>query len=180
MAGILDQQILYLAKMIWTTASGYRISGHDIKNDNLEFLARVYASSRAEELAVLTHWNQDQKDAFLRHQFEAQHRFYHKQFPACRFMLLQDDQNNKLGRLYVDDREDEVRIVDITLLPQFRGQGIGSTIMNSIIENANSRSKHVRIHVEKNNRAMSLYHRLGFTAIEDKGVYLLMEHSCQK
>lgn len=179
MAGILDKQMLYLDRMIWTTASGYKVSGYDIKDDNLEFLASVYASTRAEELTVVTHWNQEEKDAFLRHQFEAQHKYYHEQFPACRFLVLEDDQNKKLGRLYIDERVDEIRIVDIALLPQFRGKGIGSTIMKSIIEHADSIRKHVRIHVERNNRALSLYQRLGFRAIEDKGVYLLMEHSCQ-
>ena len=56
-----------------------------------------------------------------------------------------------------------------------RGGGIGAAILRAIQDEARDIGKAVSIHVEKNNRARSLYARLGFEVIEDKGVYDLME-----
>ncbi len=80
-----------------------------------------------------------------------------------------------IGRLYIDRREDEHRLIDIALLPEWRGKGVGSELMRGVLDEAREAGKLVRIHVEQNNPAMRLYKRLGFEEIEDQGVYRLME-----
>ncbi len=79
------------------------------------------------------------------------------------------------GRLYVARWPGEIRVMDIALLPEFRGRGIGSRLLRAIIEEAESSRCAVSIHVERMNPALSLYERLGFRLREDKGVYLLLE-----
>jgi ribosomal protein S18 acetylase RimI-like enzyme len=136
-------------------------------------LLRLYASTREEELAEVP-WSEEEKAAFLRMQFEAQHRFYTEQFPAASFDLVLDG-DEPIGRLYLDRREDEHRVIDIALLPEHRGQGLGARLMERVLAEAAEAGKPVRIHVEKNNPAMRLYRRLGFERVEDQGVYDLME-----
>ena len=80
-----------------------------------------------------------------------------------------------IGRLYLDRREDELRLIDIALLPEFRGRGLGGSLMRGVLDEAREADKLVRIHVEQNNPAMRLYEWLGFEKIEDQGVYWLME-----
>ncbi len=80
-----------------------------------------------------------------------------------------------IGRLYVDRREDEIRLIDIALLPEHRGGGLGTAILKEILAEGASVRKLVRIHVEQFNPAMRLYERLGFSKIEEQGVYHLME-----
>lgn len=80
-----------------------------------------------------------------------------------------------IGRLYLFNKEDEVRLVDIALLPEARGSGIGTALLEDLFVFARQVAKPVTIHVEANNPAMRLYRRLGFAQIEDKGVYHLME-----
>ncbi|HRX01613.1 MAG: GNAT family N-acetyltransferase [Anaerolineae bacterium] len=142
-------------------------------DNDLEFLYRVYASTRTEELAVVP-WSAAEKDAFLRMQFEAQHRYYHQQFVAASFDIVLRH-GEPAGRLYVEERPDEIRIIDIALLPRYRGRGIGSALLQDILERGAALALPVRIHVEKNNPALSLYHRLCFRQVEDQGVYYLME-----
>ncbi len=149
------------------------IKFRSINDNDLGFLAKVYASTRLEEVAK-TGWKQEQIDEFLSMQFWAQHQFYQEQFSDADFEIVQID-GVDAGRLYLEQREDEVRIVDIALLPEFRGTGFGSKLLNDVIGEAFKKNKAVRIHVEKNNPALNLYQRLGFRQIEDKGVYLLME-----
>ena len=145
-----------------------------ITEADLPFLRRLYASTRSEELAVVP-WTEQEKDDFLRFQFEAQHSYYQEQFPNARFDVIERD-GEAIGRLYLDVREDEHRLVDIALLPEHRGSGIGSRLMRDVLAAAAADGgKKVRIHVESNNPAMRLYRRLGFRKIEEQGVYHLME-----
>lgn len=146
-----------------------------INDADLPFLSRLYAITRQQELAV-TGWPQSQIDAFLASQFEAQHKYYAENYGSSSFDLLLDPETGSpIGRLYLDRREKEFRIVDIALLPDYQGRGIGSGILHAILDQAASVNKSVSIHVESNNPAMSLYLRLGFRHISTNGVYHLME-----
>ncbi len=151
------------------------ITFRPICDDDMEFLYRVYACSREEELAQ-TPWNDDEKHQFLEMQFTAQHTHYQKYFDDAQFDLILID-GEPVGRLYVRRRDDEIRIVDIALLPEQRGTGIGGGIMKDLLAEAAAANKPARIHVEQNNPAMHLYERLGFRKTGDTGVYFLMEWS---
>ncbi len=141
------------------------------------FLYRVYASTREEELAPLG-WDRQQVAQFLRMQFEAQHSYYQDQFADADFLIvLLDDQ--AIGRLYIAKREGEFRLIDIALLPAHRGAGIGTNLLKDLLAEALWKQKPVRIHVERSNRAMRFYHRLGFVEIGEGEVYSLMEWSAE-
>jgi ribosomal protein S18 acetylase RimI-like enzyme len=138
-----------------------------------ELVFRVYASTRAEELAVVP-WGDAQKEAFLRAQFDAQNRWYCEHYVGASFdVVLVDDEPR--GRLYVYRGTDEIRIVDIALLPEHRGNGVGTALLRELLSEADAAGKRLTIHVERFNRALRLYERLGFAIAEDKGVYLLLE-----
>lgn len=139
------------------------------------FLYRIYASTREDELAVVD-WDDGQKKEFLEMQFTAQHAFYMEQFPQAEFRIILLDEE-PIGRLYVDRREDEIRIIDIALLAEHRNKGIGSTFLNDILSEGQQEGLPVRIHVEQNNPALRLYERLGFQKIGENGIYYLMEWS---
>lgn len=144
-----------------------------IRPDDKEFLFKVYAGTRQDELTVLP-WREEDKELFLKMQFSAQHQYYQSHYPEAEFsIILLGDQ--PIGRLYVARWEKEIRIIDIALLPEHRGAGVGTKIMKDLLTEAARAKKRVRIHVERNNPALRLYERLGFTTIEDRGVYLFME-----
>ncbi len=138
-----------------------------------EFLYRLYASTRQAEMSLLD-WSDAEKEEFLRMQFEAQHRYYVEQFPAARLDVVLRE-GEPIGRLYVDRRDDEIRLIDIALLPEHRGGGIGGAMMRELLVEAREAGMPVRIHVERFNPAMRLYRRLGFERLEEQGVYDLME-----
>lgn len=146
-----------------------------IRNDDLDFLYQVYASTREDELAPLP-WTDSQKRTFLQMQFNAQHHYYQEQFAEASYqVILQDEQ--PVGRLYVDRGSDEIRIIDIALLSAARNQRIGSFLLQQILDEATRSGKRVVLHVEKNNPALRLYQRLGFQVKEDKGIYWFMQWS---
>ena len=144
-----------------------------IREEDRDLLCRIYASTRWEELAPVP-WPDAAKLDFLRAQFEQQHAFYQANYPGAEWLVVERE-GAPAGRLYLHRRDDEIRLVDIALLPEHRGAGTGTALLRSLIAEAEASGKPVTIHVEKNNPALSLYERLGFRPIADKGVYHLME-----
>ena len=149
------------------------ITFRPISSEDEPLLREIYRSTRLEEMAPLG-WDPQEVDAFLKMQFEAQHKYYLEAFADASFELILLDQQ-PIGRLYLDRRNSELRIIDIALLPSHRNRGIGSALMKDILAEAQSVGKQIRIHVERNNPALRLYQRLGFEEKEDAGVYYLME-----
>ena len=142
----------------------------------MDFLLRLYWTTRAEEMAMVTDWTDEQKDAFVRMQFQAQHAWYQEHYGDAQFDLVLAD-GMPAGRLYVHRRVAEIRLVDISLLPEYRSGGIGTALLHELFAESAESGKPVTIHVEKYNPAMRLYERLGFVPIADRGVYLLLQRS---
>lgn len=137
-----------------------------------EFLERVYAESRDHELAAAP-WTDEQKAAFCRQQFSVQDAHYREHYPACEFLVVELD-GHPAGRLYVDRRSDEIRIVDLALLAAERGRGLGGRLMQDILDEGADAGLPVRIHVERTNPARRLYDRLGFETEQEGEVYDLL------
>jgi ribosomal protein S18 acetylase RimI-like enzyme len=144
-----------------------------VRPGDTEFLYRVYASTRVEELAVVP-WDDAGKDLFLRAQFAAQLQWYGEHYIGARHEIIRVD-GEPAGRLYVHRGDAEIRIVDIALLPEHRAKGIGTSLLRGLLTEAEAAGKRLTIHVERLNSALRLYERLGFSIAEDKGVYLLLE-----
>lgn len=137
------------------------------------FLLRLYASTREQEMRAVP-WSPEEKDAFVRQQFAAQQRHCAAHYAGDSLQIVEVD-GEAVGRLYTGRRSDEIRIIDISLLPGFRGRGIGSALLGEILHEAQSAGLAVRLHVEHNNPAVRLYSRHGFVTVADHGVYWLME-----
>ena len=137
------------------------------------FLQRLYASTREPELEA-SGLPREQWGAFVEHQFAAQSRHYETYEDTSYHVVLVDGE--PAGRLIVARWPEDLRVVDIALLPEHRGRGIGGSLMRALIEEADERGVKTSIHVERFNPAQRLYARLGFRAVaEAGGVYLLLE-----
>jgi ribosomal protein S18 acetylase RimI-like enzyme len=156
----------------WTRAADAGLTFRRITDADLPFLARVYASTRAEELAAAA-MTDAQKAAFLEQQFRGQHAHYQKYYPKADWLVTMHS-GDDIGRLYIERWPSQHRIIDIAFLPEHRGQGLGDALLRDLMDEASACGKAVSIHVEKFNPAMRLYRRLGFITEEDKGVYDLM------
>jgi ribosomal protein S18 acetylase RimI-like enzyme len=141
--------------------------------DDAELLYQIYASTRTEELAAVP-WDAATKEAFLRMQFNAQDTYYRATYPHTSFDLIVSG-DDVLGRLYVHRGEQAWIVLDIALLPEHRGNGIGARLLKQVLAEAAQAAQPVQIHVERFNPARHLYDRLGFREIEDQGIYLLLE-----
>ena len=137
------------------------------------FLFTLYANSRERELAVVP-WDAARKAAFLQMQFDAQHVHDREHFAGASFDIVLVNRQ-PAGRLYVARGADEMRVVDIALLPEYGNHGTGTRLIRQLQSEAHAAGTPLRIHVERFNPALRLYERLGFTPLEDRGVYLFLE-----
>jgi GNAT superfamily N-acetyltransferase len=141
--------------------------------DDRPFMLRVYAGVREPELEA-SGLPREQWDPFVEHQFEAQSQAYAGYENASFEVVLVEGE--PAGRLIVARWPEELRVVDIALLPEYRGRGVGGTLMQRLVDEAEERCIKTSIHVERFNPAQRLYARLGFRPVAEAGdVYLLLE-----
>ena len=151
--------------------SGIRL--RTVSPSDRDFLLQVYASTREEEMRLVD-WSAEEKAAFVRMQFEAQDAYYREHYHPATYYVIEVD-GVAVGRLYVARWDDEIRIMDVALLPERRRRGIGTSLLRALLDEAAASGKRLSIHVEKFNPARRLYERLGFAEVAERGVYVLME-----
>lgn len=137
------------------------------------FIIRLYRSTREKELK-LTNWPEVQKDLFVTMQSTAQLAEYRQRYPDADWQVIVFEKNDA-GRLYTWEGPDEIRLIDITLLPAFRGKGIGTFILGELIRRSAMTHKKISLHVDPSNPALQLYLRLGFTRQGINGRHYYLE-----
>jgi ribosomal protein S18 acetylase RimI-like enzyme len=154
-----------------STAQSARCSLRPSTPGDRDFLLTLYGTTR-DDLALVP-LAEDQREDLVRMQFHAQDVHFRQTNPVADFDIVEVD-GRPAGRLYVDRRTDDIRIVDISLLPEHRGGGLGGALVRALQDEARATGRSVSLHVARGNRAEALYHRLGFRLAGDLGVYRLL------
>lgn len=153
---------------------GGTIQLRPVAQDDDQFLLAVYGSTRADELAQVE-WAEGQREMFLRWQFDLQRREYETRFPDAAYHVVMVDQQ-PAGRIWVGADDEQVRLLDIGLLPEFQNRGVGTGLLQRLMAHAANERKPLRHMVfVLNNNAERFYERLGFKQIEEFGAYKHME-----
>jgi ribosomal protein S18 acetylase RimI-like enzyme len=134
------------------------------------FLRTLFASARESELAFLP-GAAAQRELFCDLQFNAQSRSYRESFPGASHDIVEVD-GSAAGRLYVDRSGNNLHLIDISLLTEYRGRGIGTKLLTDLLEEASRTGVIMSLYVAESNRARHLYERLGFRTVRSDGVYL--------
>jgi ribosomal protein S18 acetylase RimI-like enzyme len=146
-----------------------------VSDGDREFLVDLYESVREAELRHVP-WEAATRRTFIEHQFAAQDTHYRQHYPGATLSVIELD-GERAGRLYVHRGPSDIRIMDIALAPAFRGRGIATGLLRTLIAEAEESGRKLSIHVEMNNPAWRLYERLGFRPASEHGVYVLMERA---
>jgi ribosomal protein S18 acetylase RimI-like enzyme len=144
--------------------------------EDYPFICELYASTRAGELARVN-WPEPAKADFLNQQSAAQIRHYRRHFPAAAYLLVERAASS-IGRIYLDKKPAELRVMDIALILQERGHGWGRTLMTAVLDLAEEDQAAVSLHVEPDNPARAWYQRLGFIDQGPEGLYRFMRLEC--
>ena len=146
-----------------------------VDNFDEPFLLSVYASTRTEEMALVP-WSDEQKRAFLEMQLQAQHNYYLSRYPNASYSII-NLEDQPIGRLYVDrqDDQDKIKILDITVLPEYRNRGVGTKLIAEILQAGEQAEKLVEIYIESYNPSAVLFSRLGFQPVGEEGFHVLWQ-----
>ncbi|WDU79740.1 GNAT family N-acetyltransferase [Lysinibacillus sp. G01H] len=143
-----------------------------ITKDDEPFLYEVYASSRRKEIDSWG-WSAEQIQRFLEMQWCAQQTSYRQQFPHASHCIITSDEQY-VGRLLTEDLPERLHIIDISILPSFQGNGVGSYLISNLRQKAKEENKPVILQVLHTNPARNLYERLGFHVVSTDELYLKM------
>lgn len=144
-----------------------------MRSEDLDFVFSVYANARRTEIPQLTHLNSEENSQFLQFQFSAQHQHYQQHYPDASYDIICQHQR-PVGRLYVETQLQEIRLMDIALIPKVRNQGIGTALIKQLLHQARCQGRFISLHVEDDNPAKCLFERLGFRVVGDVSFYRLM------
>ncbi len=150
-----------------------RLTFRPAEADDEPFQRQVFQSTR-EPIAQLIDWDAEREAAFLAMQFLAQSSHYHRAFAGSSYDVIELD-GRPVGRVFVYRGPDDIRVVDIGLMPQYRGQGIGGTVLMAVMAEAAESGRPVRLQTDPTNRALRLYERLGFVRVGTTGVHVDLE-----
>lgn len=138
------------------------------------FLKKLFFSTREEDFAAWSLMGSEQAEKLLEMQYAGQKMQYEQDFPNAEHSIILYE-SERVGRLWSNRNEREVRVVDITVLPEYRGGGIGSVVLKNLMEKAAQGNKIFALQVIKTNPAIRLYLRLGLEIVGENPAHYEME-----
>lgn len=133
-------------------------------HDDEEFLFDLYAKTRGVEVAAFG-WNAAEVEAFLRMQYGLRRRAYEMRHRDLAFEII-ESRASPIGELITSRESKHIFLVDIALISECRGRGIGSTVIRDLQAEATAAGKEIVLHVDRENfAARRLYAKLGFEAV---------------
>ena len=114
----------------------------------------------------------DQLTAILNQQHRAMRTHYDRVYPDALYVIL-EYRGAPIGYFAIADI-DSLHLIDISILPEFRSQGIGTYQMKALQARAANSCKSMTLTVEIFNPAKRLYERLGFVVYDEAGIYQRM------
>lgn len=160
------------------TFADQQIELRPVTDDDRQFLLRVYEISREFELSM-TQWEDSQKQAFAAHQLDAQTHTYQVKYPDATHDII-ISRGTAVGRLYVDRGREQIAILDITILPEYRSKGIGGVLIKTLQDEASRTDRSVRIYLEHFNQSQKLFRELGFEVVPNDGIDLRFEWRAER
>jgi ribosomal protein S18 acetylase RimI-like enzyme len=139
--------------------------------EDTAFLQKLFASTRDEFRMLIA--DENQLAALVSMQFNFQRRQYQSGYPGGEDNIILLNQE-PVGRMFVDENDRAITLVDVALLPEYRNRGIGRQLLDDLLSRAASARKPVGLHVMKTNPARNLYQRLGFHDVNEDSMYYEM------
>jgi ribosomal protein S18 acetylase RimI-like enzyme len=138
-----------------------------VRDDDFEFLFHLQAVALGPYVAKIWGWNEDeQRQRFARH------------FDTARYQIVLREK--EIGAIEVEQREHEIYLSNIELLPEYQRNGIGTALIGEVLAEADRKYLPVALQVFKINPARYLYERLGFEITGETATHYQMYHPVQK
>jgi len=139
--------------------------------DPQTFAYRLFAQDKLAQFAAIG-LPQPHAERLVQMQWRGRNLTYAAQYPGAENWTVSLEDGAPIGCYSLQKTAQNVRIVDLAILPEWRGQGIGTHVLQQVAQQATAAGKTFSLRVEKQNPALRLYTRLGFAAVnEDETSY---------
>jgi len=135
---------------------------------------RLFAVDKLAEFAAIG-LPQPQAEELVQMQWRGRTLTYANQYPGAEDWTISLEDGTPIGRYLLQKTPQGLRMVDFAILPDWRGQGIGTQVLQKLIHSTSTSGAVFSLRVEKNNRALYLYKRLGFAIVSDDEISFEME-----
>lgn len=137
-----------------------------------DILYSLFVSTRKSEFAILE-WDEQQIEGLLRMQYDAQKAFYQQQFPNAKYEIIMYE-GLGIGRLITEIQQEAIRLIDIFIIPEYRGRGICTALLREFQHVAAELRLPIELNVLMGNPAQRLYERCGFVVTGEVVPHVMM------
>ena len=149
-----------------------------VTGGDADFLLELYAQTRRAEMTLVP-WSDEQKRMFLKMQFDAQTAYYRERYADASFDIVKTG-GKSVGRFYLAELADEIRIIDIALLPEYQGGEIHRNLIEQVLRSGDEKGKPVQIYLERlDENATEIFAAGGFQKRDEHGIYFLWRREPQ-
>lgn len=153
------------------------ISLRPLKADEEDFWREVFYDSVRSHFEALQ-MPDDDLNRLLEMQFQAQSNDYGSNYPNASNSVI-EHRGVRVGRVILSTEHNDLHLVDIAILTEFRGRGIGTRILAWLCDQSRASGLPIRFYVEKLNPAARLYERMGFKVVEDLEMHFRLSWSAE-
>ncbi|MGB6229676.1 MAG: GNAT family N-acetyltransferase [Litorimonas sp.] len=150
-----------------------RVEFRIVTDSDQGFLFDVFADTREWEFENPL-WTEIEKRDFLKMQFEVRERSYTLNNLGAVHRIIQLD-GEDIGVIRLNRQDHQLYIIDFALLSAYRGQGVGSDILKTLLNEAFNGRVPARLQAERMSPAVAFYQRHGFQIVDMAGHHVLME-----
>ena len=138
--------------------------GANLATDTGSLAYRLFAQDKLAQFAAIG-LPQAHAEMLVQMQWRGRNLTYATQYPGAEDCVISLEEGTPVGRYLLQKIQDSWRIVDLAILPKWRGQGIGTRLLEQLARQASAEGLALTLRVEKNNPALRLYTRLGFAIV---------------
>lgn len=139
------------------------ISLRPVRNSDYNFLWNLHKATMKTYVDETWGWNEDFQKEYLDDNFDTQIG-----------QIIECD-NKSIGVIEVKEQDNSVYLINLELVPEFQGRGIGTYRIKRIAEENLEKNKSIKLQVLKVNPAQRLYRRLSFKVIDETETHVIMK-----
>ncbi|MDO8285992.1 MAG: GNAT family N-acetyltransferase [Rhodoferax sp.] len=130
--------------------------------EDYEFSFEAKRQALGPHIAVRWDWNEDFQDEMHR-----------KRWSERPWSIIQNEEQS-IGTLSVEEKEDHIRFGEFYLFPEHQRQGIGSRVLRLVLDKADTLRLPVRLEYLKWNPVATLYLRNGFGVVSQNDIHFFL------
>jgi len=133
-----------------------------------------FRQATTEDLIVLDRIHTDNMRSYVEKMYPWKPKLFADSFIASQYRVVESNQEI-IGFIKIVVSDTDIYLAEIQISSKYQNKGVGSSIINNLIEQAKANRQRLWLRTLKSNPAVELYQRLGFTVFETTVTHIKLE-----